>query len=321
MKGEEAVNTARPWAVSDIETIPLMLGGNVFGWTADRAASFAVLDCFAAGGGTLIDTADYYAAWVPGNSGGESERMIGEWLKASGRRDQMIIATKVGLLEGPAGNGLKAARIIEAAEDSLRRLQTDVIDIYFAHKDDVETPLEESLAAFDTLIRQGKVRAIGASNFTADRMRQALDLADANGLPRFQVIEPNYNLVVRQVYEGALQQLALAEGLSAVPFYGLGGGYLTGKYRSVEDIVGTAREIWLRPYLEGNGPAVLAVMDDIAAETGRSLPDIAMAWVRGKPGVLAPIASATSVAQMELLLAGLEFRLTDEEITRLDGAV
>ena len=314
------MSTASKWEVSDIDTIPLMLGGNVFGWTADRAASFAVLDCFAAGGGALIDTADYYAAWVPGNGGGESERMIGEWLKTSGRRDQMIIATKVGLLEGPAGNGLKAGRIIEAAEDSLRRLQTDVIDIYFAHKDDPETPLEESLAAFDTLIRQGKVRAIGASNFTAERMRQALDVADANGLPRFQIIEPNYNLVVRQVYEGALQQLTLAEGLNAVPFYGLGGGYLTGKYRRAEDITGSPREIWLRPYLEGSGPSVLAVMDEIAMETGRSLPDIALAWVRGKPGVLAPIASATSVTQMEALLAGLEFRLTKEQEALLDKA-
>ncbi|WP_372859819.1 aldo/keto reductase [Sphingobium lactosutens] len=298
-----------------------MLGGNVFGWTADRATSFAVLDCFAAGGGTLIDTADYYAAWVPGNRGGESERMIGEWLKSSGRRDRMVIATKVGLLEGPAGNGLTAARIIEAAEDSLRRLQTDVIDIYFAHKDDAETPLEESLAAFDTLIRQGKVRAIGASNFTAERTREALELAEANGLPRFEMIEPNYNLVVRQVYEGALQQLALAEGLKAVPFYGLGGGYLTGKYRRMEDIAGSPRETWLRPYLEGEGPAVLAVMDEIAAETRRSLPDIALAWVREKPGVLAPIASATSVEQMEALLAGMEFRLTDEQIALLDKAV
>ncbi|NWK99122.1 alcohol dehydrogenase [Sphingobium lactosutens] len=304
-----------------METVPLMLGGNVFGWTADRATSFAVLDCFAAGGGTLIDTADYYAAWVPGNRGGESERMIGEWLKSSGRRDRMVIATKVGLLEGPAGNGLTAARIIEAAEDSLRRLQTDVIDIYFAHKDDAETPLEESLAAFDTLIRQGKVRAIGASNFTAERTREALELAEANGLPRFEMIEPNYNLVVRQVYEGALQQLALAEGLKAVPFYGLGGGYLTGKYRRMEDIAGSPRETWLRPYLEGEGPAVLAVMDEIAAETRRSLPDIALAWVREKPGVLAPIASATSVEQMEALLAGMEFRLTDEQIALLDKAV
>ncbi|HKT78320.1 MAG TPA: aldo/keto reductase [Sphingobium sp.] len=308
------------WPIGELETIPLMLGGNVFGWTADRAASFAVLDCFAAGGGSLIDTADYYAAWVPGNSGGESERMIGEWLKASGRREQMVIATKVGLLEGPAGNGLKAARIIEAAEDSLRRLQTDVIDIYFAHKDDPETPFEESLAAFDTLIRQGKIRAIGASNFTPERMRQALDVADANGLPRFQIIEPNYNLVVRQVYEGALQQLALAEGLRVVPFYGLGGGYLTGKYRRAADIAGSPREIWLRPYMEGSGPAVLAVMDEMAAETGRSLPDIALAWLRTRPGVLAPIASATSVAQMEALLAGLEVRLSEEQLARLDQA-
>ncbi|NWK98724.1 alcohol dehydrogenase [Sphingobium lactosutens] len=309
------------WTPGQRPALPLMLGGNVFGWTAGRAASFAVLDRFADAGGTLIDTADYYAAWAPGNSGGESERMIGEWLTATGRRNAMTIATKVGLLKGAAGNGLTPARIVEACDESLRRLQTDVIDIYFAHIDDPATPLEDSLAAFDALVQQGKVRMLGASNFTAERLAEALQIADANGFHRFQMIQPKYNLAVRDSYEGPLEQLALAEGLAVVPFYGLGGGYLTGKYRTAADIMGTPREMWLRPYMEGDGPAILQIMDAIAAETGLSLPDIAMAWVRGKPGILAPIASATSADQMEALIAGTRVGLTADQMQALDSAV
>lgn len=309
-----------PWTIGTTPALPLMLGGNVFGWTADRAASFAVLDRFVDAGGTLLDTADCYANWAPGNSGGESERMIGDWLTTTGRRDALTIATKVGLLDGPAGKGLKPARIIEAAEDSLRRLKVDVIDIYFAHIDDADTPLEESLAAFDALVRQGKVRMLGASNFTAERLTEALRIAETNGFQKFQVIQPKYNIAIRTVYEGALQQLAVDRGLAVVPFFGLGGGYLTGKYRSAADIAGTPREIWLRPYLDGNGPAALAAMDAIAAETGLSLADIAMAWVREKAGILAPIASATSLAQMDALIAGCNVRLTPAQIERLDSS-
>ncbi|MFC3443334.1 aldo/keto reductase [Sphingobium rhizovicinum] len=309
------------WTIGDRPALPLMLGGNVFGWTADRAASFAVLDRFADAGGTLIDTADYYAAWAPGHEGGESEQMIGQWLKASGRRNAMTIATKVGLLEGPAGNGLSAARIAEAAEASLRRLGTDVIDIYFAHIDDRSVPLEETLAAFDALVRQGKVRMLAASNFTADRLAEALRIADANGFHRFQMIQPKYNLAIRDTYEGSLERLALAEDLAVVPFYGLGGGYLTGKYRKATDIIGTPRETWLRPYVEGGGPAILAAMDAVAADTGLSLPDIAMAWVRDKPGILAPIASATSVGQVDALIAGAHIVLPPEHRRRLDMAI
>ncbi|HUD91085.1 aldo/keto reductase [Sphingobium sp.] len=309
------------WTIGDRPALSLMLGGNVFGWTADRAASFAVLDRFADAGGTLIDTADYYAAWVPGNKGGESERMIGEWLATSGRRNDMTIATKVGLLEGPAGNGLSAARIREAADASLRRLRTDVIDIYFAHIDDQATPLEETLAAFDALVRQGKVRMLAASNFTAKRLAEALYIADANGFHRFKMIQPKYNLAVRDSYEGPLEQLALAEKLAVVPFYGLGGGYLTGKYRDAADILGTPRETWLRPYVDENGPAILAAMDAIAADTGFSLPEIAMAWVRGKPGILAPIASATNAAQMDALIVGTNVKLTPEQRRLLDIAI
>lgn len=311
---------AAQWNLNSLDTIPLMLGGNVFGWTADREASFAVLDAFVDGGGSLIDTADFYAAWVPGNVGGESERLIGEWLASRSRRDDVVIATKVGLLAGPAGNGLKPARIIEACDDSLRRLRTDVIDIYFAHIDDAETPFEESLATFDRLIAAGKVRAIGASNFAAARLAEALALADANGLPRFQIVEPKYNLVMRQDYEGALQDLVVAQGLKAVPFYGLGGGFLTGKYRARENIAGSPRETWLAPYFAANGTAILAAMDALSRESGLTLPEISMAWLRSKPGILAPIASATSRQQMEALLAGLHRELTPSQIAALDRA-
>lgn len=306
---------------ANINTIPLMLGGNVFGWTADRRASFAVLDCFAEAGGALIDTADFYSKWVPGNEGGESETLLGNWMKTSRRRDQMVIATKVGMLDGEGGSGLQPERIIRAAEESLKRLQTDVIDIYFAHIDDPATPFEQSLGAFQRLIDDGKIRAIGASNFTAERMQQALDVAKSCGLPRFQYIEPKYNLVVRDVYEGALQKLALAEDIAVTPFYGLGGGYLTGKYRNLDAILGSPREFWLRPYLEGSGPQVLAIMDEIASETGAALSDIALAWVRRQPGVLAPIASATDQKQMEALVAGLDFTLDDDQALRLDLAI
>jgi len=311
---------AAQWNLDTLNTIPLMLGGNVFGWTADRESSFAVLDGFVDGGGSLVDTADYYAAWAPGNVGGESERLIGDWLTLRGRRHELVIATKVGLLEGPSGKGLKPARIIEACDESLQRLRTDVIDIYFAHVDDGETPFEESLAAFDRLIAAGKVRAIGASNFTAARLAEALAVADANGLPRFQIVEPKYNLVMRQDYEGALQNLVVAEGLKAVPFYGLGGGFLTGKYRAREDIAGSPRETWLAPYFAANGTAILAAMDALSQESGLTLPEISMAWLRSKPGILAPIASATSTAQMNALLSGLHRQLRPSQIAMLDAA-
>ena len=311
----------RPLGASGLSTIPLMLGGNVFGWTADRRASFAVLDTFVAGGGSLIDSADIYSAWVKGNEGGESEAMIGAWLAQRGRRDDVLIATKVGLLDGSGGSGLAPARIAAAAEESLARLRTDVIDLYFAHRDDPDTPLEESLAAFDRLVRAGKVRAIGASNFSAERLAQALAISDANGWARFAVVEPHYNLVVRDVYEGPLQDLVVREGLAAVPYFGLAGGYLTGKYRSRDDIAGSAREGWLRPILDGNGPKILAAMDAIAGSTGLSLATIALAWLRAKPGIAAPIASATDARQIEELLAGLEVTLRPDQIAALDRTV
>ena len=254
----------RTLGASGIVTLPLMLGGNVFGWTADRAASFAVLDRFVAAGGTLIDTADVYSAWEPGHAGGESETMIGEWLRARGRRDDVAIATKVGMLEIDGRKGLRADHVARAIDASLARLGTDYVDLYFAHRDDEETPQEETLAAFDALVRAGKVRAIGASNFTAARLRSALDISDAEGLARYTVVEPEYNLIERDGYEGALRELCIAEGIGVVPYYGLAAGFLTGKYRTTEDTRNKARGQIAAKYLAGGGKAVLAAMDAVA---------------------------------------------------------
>ncbi len=305
---------------SGLRARPLMLGGNVFGWTADQAASFAVLDAFVGSGGSLIDSADVYSAWVPGNTGGESEAMIGAWLRATGKRHEVLIATKVGLLPGEGGSGLKATRIAAAADESLRRLGTDVIDLYFAHRDDPDTPLEETLEAFDQLVKAGKVRAIGASNYTPDRLARALAISDAEGWARFTVVEPHYNLIKRDEYEGPLQRLVLAEGLGVVPYYGLASGYLTGKYRTEADLAGSSRGTSIRPLMEGTGPAMLAAMDSVAEESGLGLAAIALAWLRARPGISAPIASATSAAQAEALVNGLDATLTEEQIARLDDA-
>ena len=313
------MRTARPLGASGITTIPLMLGGNVFGWTADRAASFAVLDRFVAAGGTLIDTADMYSSWVPGNRGGESETLIGAWLRARGRRDDVAIATKVGSLEIEGRKGLGADHIARAIDASLARLGTDYVDLYFAHRDDPDTPQEETLAAFDALVKAGKVRAIGASNFTADRLRSALAISDAEGLVRYTVIEPEYNLIERDAYEGALQEWCVAERIGVVPYYALAGGFLTGKYRRVEDTRDKARGGMAAKYLAGNGGAVLAAMDAVAAETGASLAAIALAWLADQPGITAPIASAISPAQLDGSLAALELELSADQRARLDA--
>lgn len=313
------MRAARPLGASGITTIPLMLGGNVFGWTADRAASFAVLDRFVAAGGTLIDTADMYSSWVPGNRGGESEALIGAWLRARGRRDDVAIATKVGSLEIAGRKGLGADHIARAIDASLARLGTDYVDLYFAHRDDPDTPQEETLAAFDALVKAGKVRAIGASNFTADRLRSALAISDAEGLVRYTAIEPEYNLIERGAYEGALQELCVAERIGVVPYYALAGGFLTGKYRRVEDTRDKARGGMAARYLAGNGGAVLAAMDAVAAETGASLAAIALAWLADQPGITAPIASAVSPAQLDGSLAALELELSADQRARLDA--
>jgi aryl-alcohol dehydrogenase-like predicted oxidoreductase len=311
---------SRPLGSSGLATPPLVLGGNVFGWTIDTDRSCAILDAFVDRGGTMIDTADIYSAWIPGNKGGESESVIGEWLARSGRRKDVLIATKVGMLDGPGGSGLKASRIVAAAEESLRRLRTDVIDLYFAHRDDAETPLEESLEAFDRLVKGGKVRALGASNFTADRLAEALRVSDANGWARFTVLQPHYNLVSRDTFEGPLQDLCGAENIGVIPYYALASGYLSGKYRGEADLSKSPRGRGAANYMNGNGPAVLAAMDAVAAETGASLASIALAWLAAQPAVTAPIASATSLQQLDELIAGMNLTLTPDQLARLDEA-
>ncbi|WP_374594254.1 aldo/keto reductase [Sphingosinicella sp.] len=309
----------RTLGASGLSVAPIMLGGNVFGWTADEKTSFAVLDAFAAGGGNFIDTADVYSAWVPGNSGGESETLIGKWLRARDRRDSTVIATKVGMLDGEGGAGLKGGRIAAACEASLKRLQTDVIDVYFAHKDDPETPLEETLAAFDALVKAGKVRAIGASNYSPARLAEALAISDRNGWARFTVLQPQYNLLKRDEYEGALQRLAIDETIGVVPYYGLASGYLSGKYRTPADLSGP-RAGAVKKWMEGRGPAVLAALDMVAAETGASLAAIALAWLKEQPGITAPIASASRPEQVADLIAAATLTLTPDQLDRLTAA-
>ncbi|MDO6413422.1 aldo/keto reductase [Sphingomonas sp. BIUV-7] len=310
----------RALGASGLVTAPLMLGGNVFGWTADRRTSFDILDAFVAGGGMLIDTADVYSAWVPGNAGGESETIIGEWLKARGRRDDVLIATKMGMLDGPDGKGLDPKHIAAAAEASLRRLGTDYIDLYFAHKDDESVPQAEALGALDALVGAGKVRAIGASNFTADRLASALAASDADGLARYTVLEPHYNLVERG-FEGALQDLCVAENIGVVPYYALASGFLTGKYRDASDAAKSGgRGAGATKYLDDRGRRVLAALDAVAAEQDAAVATIALAWLAARPAVVAPIASASRIDQLPELLYSMAIRLTADQIERLDAA-
>ena len=310
----------RRLGATDLHIAPLVLGGNVFGWTADRTASFAVLDAFVAGGGTMIDTADVYSAWVDGHAGGESEAMIGEWLRASGKRDQVLIATKVGMLPGEGGEKLAPARITAACEASLQRLGTDRIDLYFAHQDDDAVPQDAVLETFGRLIDAGKVRVLGASNFRAMRLKSALDAASAGSLPRYHVLQPEYNLVSRHKFEGQLQDLCVVENIGVVPYYGLASGFLTGKYRTAADLGKSVRGGRMGELLEGKGAAVLATMDDVARETGASLAQIALAWLMAQPGVTAPIASATSAAQMDELVDALALTLDEDQLARLTNA-
>lgn len=311
--------TERALGGSGLTTPPLMLGGNVFGWTADEPASFAILDAFVAGGGRAIDTADVYSAWVPEHRGGESEAIIGRWLKARGRRDGVLVATKVGMPLG-GSTGLAPARIGAAAEASLRRLQTDHIDLYFAHADDADTPLEATLEAFDRLLRAGKVRAIGASNYAADRLAQALDVSADRGLAAYSVLQPHFNLLERSAFEGPLQELCVARNVAVVPYYGLASGFLTGKYRSRADLAGRARGSGVADYLGPRGLAVLAALDEVAAEAGATPAQVALAWLAAQPAVAAPTASATTVAQVEELLGAMRLSLTAAQLARLDAA-
>jgi aryl-alcohol dehydrogenase-like predicted oxidoreductase len=313
------MTTQRTLGASGLTTLPLILGGNVFGWTADRAASFAVLDAFIAGGGRMIDTADVYSAWAPGNKGGESETIIGEWLAARGRRDDVLLATKVGM-ELDGAKGLSAERISKGVEASLKRLRTEYIDLYFAHKDDPQTPLDITLAAFDRLIRAGRVRAIGASNYETARLAQALEISGKQGLVRYSVLQPEYNLLVRDRFEGPLQDLCVAQGIAVVPYYGLASGFLTGKYRTPADLAGKARSSAAEKYLNAFGLGVLAAIDKVTAEVRATPAQVALAWLAAQPAVAAPIASATSVTQVEELLGAMRLNLTAAQLAVLDKA-
>lgn len=310
--------TLRKLGATDLQTPPMVFGGNVFGWTADRATSFALLDRFADAGGTLVDTADVYSAWVPGHQGGESEALIGEWLKQSGKR--IGIATKVGMLPGEGGEKLAPARIAAACDASLKRLGVDTIDLYYAHQDDDSVPQEDVLGAFGKLIDAGKVRHIAASNFSALRLKSALDIATRDGLPHYRALQPEYNLVSRHKFEGELQDRCVTHNIGVLPYYGLAAGFLTGKYRSEADLGKSVRGGRMGELLAGKGAAVLAAMDSVAEETGATLSQIALTWLAAQPGVTAPIASASSVAQLDELIAGWDLDLTPDQLDRLTAA-
>ena len=299
---------------SDVEVSRLCLGGNVFGWTTDRDTSFAVLDAYVAGGGNFVDTSDSYFWRAPGNSGGESETIIGEWLAGRGRRDDVVIATKVG--SWPQRKGLSAANIAAACDDSLRRLRTGHIDMYYAHRDDPDTAQEETLDAFDALVRAGKVRAVAASNFTPERLSSALAISAREGLASYVALQPHYNLVERGEFETALRPVLQAEGLSCVPYYGLAKGFLTGKYRDGTSVEGVRAKEALE-YLDERGRAVLAVLDEVAAGHEVPVAAVALAWLAAQPTVVAPIASARTVEQLLDLLPVLDLELTDDEVRLL----
>ncbi len=310
----------RPLGKSGLETAPLIFGGNVFGWTADKATSFDLLDAFVDAGFNAIDTADVYSRWVPGNSGGDSETIIGEWLKARGRRDDVLILTKVGMDMGGDRKGLSSRWIERSVEDSLRRLQTDVIDLYQSHADDPDTPQEETLAAYGRLIQAGKVRAIGASNFEADRLKSALDIAARDGLPRYETMQPHYNLYSRDTFEGPLQDAVVAEGLGAITYFSLESGFLTGKYKSVADLEGTARGGGLKDKFDERGVRILAVLDAVAQRNEVTSAQVALAWLLKQPGVAAPIVSATSVEQLADTLKAATLDLSDADVAELTEA-
>jgi aryl-alcohol dehydrogenase-like predicted oxidoreductase len=309
----------RPLGRSGLSTAPLVFGGNVFGWTADEATSHALLDAFVDGGFNAVDTADVYSAWVPGHTGGESESVIGRWLKASGKRDKVLILTKVAMW--PAQPGLSAGNIVSAVEGSLKRLQTDYIDLYQAHQDDADTPIEETLEAFDRLVKAGKVRAVGASNFTPARLGESVATSAAQGLARYETIQPKFNLFDRDQVEGELAALTAREGLGIIPYYGLAAGFLTGKYRTDADLEGKARSrTILRDYWNDKGKRVLAALDAAAKTVSASPAQVALAWIMAHPAITAPIASATSVAQLDELMGAARLKLPAEVIESLNAA-
>src|SRR5688572_4918845 len=311
----------RPLGRSGLRIAPVVFGANVFGWTVDQPTASKLLDRFVDGGLNAIDTADVYSRWVPGNKGGESETMIGNWLKASpARREQVVLITKVGMAPGPDGKGLSAKSIAAGVEASLRRLQTDRIDLYLSHKPDTATPIEETLRAYEALIQAGKVKAIGSSNATGSGLRDALDTAAATKLPRYEVEQPEYNLCERGKFEGPLRDLCIAEGLGVIVYYSLASGFLSGKYRSKADLKGRARAGGVEKHINERGMRILDALDAVAKAHGAKPAEVALAWLIAREGVTAPIASATSVDQLDSLVRAAQLELSAEEIRSLTDA-
>ena len=309
----------RPLGRSGLHVSPLCLGGNVFGWTIDEATSFTILDAWLDAGMNFVDTADVYSIWAPGHAGGESETIVGKWLKRSGKRDRVVLATKVGKPMGEGKSGLSKAYIRSAVEASLERLQTDVIDLYQSHDDDAATPLEETMGAFADLITEGKVRAIGASNYTAPRLLAALDTSARLGLPRYESLQPLFNLIDRAPYEDALESVCVEHGIGVINFYGLAAGFLTGKYRSEADVTKSARGAnTVKKYLNPRGLAVLGALDAVSANIGATQGQIALAWQMARPGITAPIVSATSLTQLEEIVGAARLKLDTPSTELLD---
>jgi aryl-alcohol dehydrogenase-like predicted oxidoreductase len=306
---------------SGLSVPPLAFGGNVFGWTVGEIEAYSLLDAMVDAGLNFIDTADVYSRWAPGNRGGESEVIIGKWLAKSGKRDKVIIATKVGMEMGPGAVGLSPAYIARAVDDSLARLQTDYIDLYQSHRDDPETPLADTLAAYGKLREQGKIRAIGASNYTATRLSEALITSERNGLPRYESIQPEYNLYMREPYESGLQAVVTAQGLGTINYYALASGFLSGKYRSAADAAKSVRgKKIVETYLDERGLRILAALDQAVEATSATHAQVALAWTMAQPGITSPIASATSLDQLDDLVKAAHLTLPPDVLQKLDEA-
>jgi aryl-alcohol dehydrogenase-like predicted oxidoreductase len=303
-----------------LEISPLVFGGNVFGWTVDQATSFKLLDAFVAAVFNSVDTADAYSRWVPGHSGGESETILGEWMKRRGNRSKMIVATKVGMDMGFWKKGLSKSHILRSAEDSLRRLQTDYIDLYQSHIDDPDTPLEETLGAYAELIKQGKVRAIGASNHKAERLAATLETSKKSGLPAYQTLQPNYSLIERAEYESHLEPVCAKEGLGVINYFPLAGGFLSGKYRSESDVTGKARARNVTKYLNERGFRILGALDQVAKKYNATPARVSLAWLLARPSITAPIVSATNLVQLNDLISSVELALDRDSIEVLNQA-
>jgi aryl-alcohol dehydrogenase-like predicted oxidoreductase len=310
----------RPLGRTGLSIAPLVFGGNVFGWTADKATSFDLLDRFVDAGFNAIDTADVYSRWAPGHSGGESESVIGAWMKARKARDKVVVITKVGSDMGSGKRDLSKAYIVKAVEESLRRLQTDVIDLYLSHWPDPETPYAETLSAYDDLLKAGKVRSVGCSNLDAAQLRAALDVAKDDGLPRYEVLQPELNLYDRSSFDGPLSELTSAEGLGVITYFSLAKGFLSGKYRSAADLGKSQRGGGIGGYLEPRGFAILAALDTVSAKHGAKPAEVALAWIMARPDVTAPIASATTVEQLDSLVKAAELALDTDDMAALEKA-